>query len=183
MTLAALLPWVFAALAAGGLSALGIVLVWQFPNLHGAPSAQRQTVGMRLVIAGFTAAFGLASLTTTLIGWPPAYSILLAFAFALIFARLTFAVVRVALRQMPPPPGQLVGVTGVVRDKIAGESAGQVKLDTTPPLLYPARADDRATTLCTGETIYVIGVESDHLLVARQFTLETYAAQSRTADL
>lgn len=171
-----MLPWIFAAIMAAGLTFLLISIFFgglgdaDFADMGldiGSDVGDGTDFGC-IVIAAFLAGFGSFGLLGTLAEWHVFFTILSALAFGLIFGRTTMAMFRFVLRQEHNElmtSNDLIGKRARVTVNVPPGKVGEALVEADSVMKYPIRHVDEAVELHKGDYVQVIDVVGGRLLV------------------
>ena len=193
---ASLVPWIFAAIMAAGMTFLLIsIFLGDFADLDtdvdvdvggldldldldgaldGVVGDGEVSEGRNLgcmVIAAFLTGFGAVGLAGSWAGWSVLFSILAGLIFGLIFGRTTAAVISFVMRQESSDlltSDRLVGGFARVTVNIPAGRVGEALVEGESYIKYPARAVSDEVELRKGDYVEIIEVRGGCLYVKKK---------------
>lgn len=139
-------------------------------NLDGGDAAEARGLGC-MVISAFLVGFGSVGLMASLSGWTLLFSLLVAFAFGMIFGRTSLAALRFVLRQEGGPvmnSKSLIGEFARITVNIPAGHTGEAIVEGESILKYPVRAVADDVVLNKGDYVEIIDVENGRLFVKKK---------------
>lgn len=193
---AALVPWIFAAIMAGGVTFLLIsIFLGDFADLDAdvdvdiggidvdgaldglvgdivgdADVAEGRNLGC-MVIAAFLTGFGAMGLLGCLAEWSLLFSVLAGLAFGLIFGRSTAAVLRFVVRQESTDlltTDKLVGAFARITINTPAGHTGEAIVESESLIKYPVKAVSDDVELKKGDYVEIVEVRQGRLYVKKK---------------
>jgi membrane-bound ClpP family serine protease len=193
---AALVPWIFAAIMAGGVTFLLIsIFLGDFADLDAdvdvdiggidvdgaldglvgdivgdADVAEGRNLGC-MVIAAFLTGFGAMGLLGSLAEWSVLVSVLAGLAFGLIFGRSTAAVLRFVVRQESTDlltTDKLVGAFARITINTPAGRIGEAIVEGESLIKYPVKAVSDDVELKKGDYVEIVEVRQGRLYVKKK---------------